>query len=161
MGALRIIFGSSAYEDPMGTFTKWRQTRSVEEYQTAFEILSNKTNRVSEEFRTSTFLSGLKDELRIIVTMFKPNTLAAAFGLARLQEEELTRKQHTYRSTHAQNSPYTTSFKPAPLRLPGQNFIPKLPPRNPVHRLPAPQHSKSNPPIQTRNSYPIKCISSN
>lgn len=29
------------------------------------------------------FLSGLKDELRIIVTMFKPNTLAAAFGLAR------------------------------------------------------------------------------
>ena len=49
---------------------------------TAFEILSNKINGVSEEFRISTFLSGLKDELRIIVTMFKPNTLVAAFGLA-------------------------------------------------------------------------------
>ena len=159
MGALRIKFGSSAYEDPMGTFTKLRQTGSVEEYQTAFEILSNKINGVSEEFRISTFLSGLKDELRIIVTMLRPNTLVAAFGLARLQE--VTRKQHTYRSTHAQNSPYTTSFKPAPLRLPGQNFIPRLPPPNPVHRLPAPQHSKSNPPIQTRNSYPIKHISSN
>ena len=71
----------------MGTFPKLRQTGSVEEYQTTFEILSNKINRVSEEFCIHTFLSGLKDELRIIVTMFKPNTLAAAFGLARLQEE--------------------------------------------------------------------------
>ena len=112
VGALYIRFVLLMYEDPVGTFTKLRQTGSVEEYQTAFEILSNKINGVSEEFRISTFLSGLKDELRIIVTMFKPNTLDAAFGLAQLQEEEVTRKQHTYRSTHAQNSPYTTSFKP-------------------------------------------------
>ena len=62
MWALRIRFRSSMYEDPMGTFTKLRQTGSVEEYQIAFEILSNKINGVSEEFRRSTFLSGLKDE---------------------------------------------------------------------------------------------------
>ena len=73
----------------------------MEEYQIAFEILSSKMNRVSDEFCISTFLCGLKDELRIIVTMFKPNSLATAFGLARLQEEEVIRKQHTYRSTHA------------------------------------------------------------
>ena len=59
----------------MGTFTKFRQIGSVEEYQTTFEILSYKINGMSEEFRISTFLSGLKDELRITVTMFKPKTL--------------------------------------------------------------------------------------
>jgi len=68
----------------VGAFTKLRQNGSVEEYQTDFEILSNKISGVSEEFRISTFLSGLKDELRIIVTMFKSNTLVVAFGLARL-----------------------------------------------------------------------------
>ncbi|KAA8549923.1 hypothetical protein F0562_001607 [Nyssa sinensis] len=159
--ALRTKFGPSAYEDPVGAFTKLRQTGSVEDYQTAFEILSNKISGVSEEFRISTFLSGLKDELRIIVTMFKPNTLAAAFGLARLQEEEVTRKQYPYRNTQAQNSPYTPSSKPTPLRLPGQNPIPRLPAPNPVLRLPAPQNPRPSPPFQRRNPYPIKRISPN
>ncbi|KAA8524244.1 hypothetical protein F0562_010667 [Nyssa sinensis] len=44
--ALRIRFGPSAYEDPVGGFTKLRQTGSVEEYQTTFEILSNKITEV-------------------------------------------------------------------------------------------------------------------
>jgi hypothetical protein len=47
----------------VGAFTKLRQNGSVEEYQIDFEILSNKISGVSEEFRISTFLSGLKDEL--------------------------------------------------------------------------------------------------
>lgn len=109
----------------------------------------------------STFLSGLKDELQIIVTMFKPNTLAFAFGLTWLQEEEMTRKQYPYRNTQAQNSPYAPSFKPTPLRLPGQNPIPRLPAPNPVLRLPAPQNPRPNPPFQRRNPYSIKCISPN
>jgi hypothetical protein len=61
--ALRTRFGPLAYEDPVGLFTKLRQTRSVEDYQIDFKILSNKISGVSEEFRISTFLSGLKDEL--------------------------------------------------------------------------------------------------
>lgn len=36
--ALRIRFGPSAYEDPVGAFTKLRQTGSVEEYQSNFEV---------------------------------------------------------------------------------------------------------------------------
>ena len=40
--ALMIRFGPSTYEDPIGTFTKSRQTTTVEEYQTEFEVLSNK-----------------------------------------------------------------------------------------------------------------------
>ena len=102
--ALRIRFGPSAFEDPVGAFTKLKQTGSVEEYQTTFEILSNKVHGVNEEFRISTFLSGLKDELRIMVTMFKPNTLAATFGLARLQEEEVNRKFNPHKFNSTQNN---------------------------------------------------------
>lgn len=86
--ALRTRFGPSAYEDPMRAFAKLRQTGNVEEYQTNFEILSYKITGISEKFRIITFLNRLRDELWIIVTMFKPNTLFVAFGLARLQEEE-------------------------------------------------------------------------
>lgn len=159
--ALRTRFGPSAVEDPVGAFTKLRQTGSVEDYQTAFKILSNKIRGVSEEFRISTFLSGLKDELRIIVTMFKPNTLAAAFGLARLQEEEVTRKLYPYQNTQAQNSPYTPLFKPTHLKLPRPNTTTKLPAPNPVLRFPAPQSPRPNPPFQKRNPYPIKRVSPN
>ncbi|XP_035543610.1 uncharacterized protein LOC118347690 [Juglans regia] len=147
--ALRIKFGPSAYEDLVGAFTKLRQTGTVEEYQTAFEILSNKITGVSEEFRISTFLSGLRDELRIIVTMFKPNTLSAAFGLARLQEEEVGRKQYPYRNPHSQNSPHPNTHKPAPLRLLGPNPIPRLP-------APPPPDSQPNPNVPKRYHFPIK-----
>jgi hypothetical protein len=44
---------------------------------------------MSEEFKVSTFLSGLKEEVRIIVTVLKPNALTIAFRPARLQEEEV------------------------------------------------------------------------
>ncbi|XP_041001674.1 uncharacterized protein LOC121247377 [Juglans microcarpa x Juglans regia] len=149
--ALRIRFGPSAYEDPVGAFTKLRQTGSVEEYQTTFEILSNKITGVSEEFRISTFLSGLRDELRIIVTIFKPTTLSAAFGLARLQEEEVGRKQYPYQTPHIQNNPHPNTHKPAPLKLPGPN---------PVPRLPAPPpNSQPNPIPPTRYPFSIKRLS--
>lgn len=92
---IRIRFGPSAYEDfPIGAFTKLRQISIVEEYQSAFEVLSNKVTEVCEEFCISTFLSGLKEELRIIMTMFKPQSLPAAFGLARLQEDQVWRRNH-------------------------------------------------------------------
>ena len=128
--ALRTRYGPSAYEDPVGAFTKLRQTGSVEEYHTAFEILSNKINGVSEEFRISTFLSGLRDELRIMVTMFRPTTLSAAFGLARLQEEEVGRRVHPVRNQNtSHNNTYLPSYpRQTPMRLPAPNpTIPKFP----------------------------------
>jgi len=84
--------------------------------------------------------------------MFKPHTLVAAFGLARLQKEEVTRKHSSYRNTRGENNPYTFSFKPTPLRLPAPD---------PTLRLPTPQRPRSNPPSPRRNPYPIKCISPN
>lgn len=112
VSALEVRFGPFAFEDPVGEFTKLRQNGTVEEYQTQFEILSNKISGLTEEFRISTFLSGLKDDLRIMVTMFKPSTLSAAFSLARLQEEEVIRrvkgvpnKFPTYQNTYPNNQP--------------------------------------------------------
>ena len=108
-----IRFEPIAFEDPMGAFTKLKQIGSVEEYQTTFEILSNKVNEVSEEFHINTFLSRLKDELRIIVTMFKPNTLVTAFGLTHLLEE-VNRKHNPYKFSSAQNNSYPSTFRSSP-----------------------------------------------
>ncbi|KAG7969461.1 hypothetical protein I3843_07G032400 [Carya illinoinensis] len=91
--------------------------------------------------------------------MFKPSTLIVAFGLAQLQEEEVTRKQYPYQNTQTQNNPYSPSLKSTPLRLLGQNSIPRLPAPNPVLRLPTSQNPRLNPPFQQRNHYPIKCVS--
>jgi hypothetical protein len=58
--ALKIRFAPSAYDDPAGAFTKLQQTSTVDEYQSQFEVLSNRIPGLSEEFRVSSFVSGLK-----------------------------------------------------------------------------------------------------
>jgi hypothetical protein len=89
ISALKTRFAPFAFDDPVGAFTKLKQTSIVEDYQTQFEILSNKIQGLSEEFKVSIFLSGFREEIRITVTMLKPKDLTTAFGLARLQEEEV------------------------------------------------------------------------
>lgn len=95
--SLKIHFGHSPCEDSVGAFPKLRQISNIEEYQMQFEILSNIISELIEEFRMSTFLNGLKDEVRIIVTMLHSLTLSATFELARLQEEEVLRSNQTYK----------------------------------------------------------------
>lgn len=80
-----------------------------------------------EEFRISTFISGLKEELKIMVTMFKPNTVLATFGLPKLQVEEVTRK---YKGI---------SGKPYHPALPNTAHNPKILAPTPLQRLPPPQ----------------------
>jgi hypothetical protein len=84
--ALKVRFAPSAYDDPVGAFTKLQQLSTVDEYQSQFEVLSNGIPGLTEEFRVSSFISGLKEEVQIMVTMLQPTTLPNAFGLARLQE---------------------------------------------------------------------------
>jgi hypothetical protein len=71
---------------------------TVEEYQYQFEVLSNKIPGLTEEFKVSSFISGLNEEMRIMLTMLKPPNLPAAFGLARLQEEEVGRRNKSPRA---------------------------------------------------------------
>ena len=90
--------------------------------------------------------------------MLKPNTLAAAFILAHLQEEEVSRKQYPYRNNQTPNILYNSTFK-TPLKTPTQNTIHILPPPHPILRLLAPQ--RHEPTFNKRNPYPVRRISPN
>lgn len=116
--ALKVRFAPSAYEDPVGAFTKLQQNSIVDEYQSQFEVLSNRIPGLTEEFRVSSFVSGLKEEVRIMVSMFKPMSLPAAFGLARLQEQEVCRRNQ---SPKPQDWPSIASYP----RLPPAPNIPE------------------------------------
>jgi len=61
-------------------------------YQSQYEVLSNRIPGLTEEFRVSNFISGLKEEVRIMVTMLKLIALPTVFELARLQEQEVFRR---------------------------------------------------------------------
>ena len=107
--------------------------------------MSNKITSLSEEFRISTFLSGLRDELRIIVIMFRSSTLSAAFGLARLQEEEVGRRHHKpsrqANTNHTNNT--ITNYLPAPHRQTPLKLSAPNSNTNPFQKLPAPQNTQT------------------
>ncbi|XP_042983164.1 uncharacterized protein LOC122312586 [Carya illinoinensis] len=94
--ALSMRFGPSVYDDPMASLAKLHQTGSVEDYKTRFENLSNRLKGLPKSVQLSCFLSGLKEEIRVTVTMFNPTNLIAAYNLARLQEQNvaLARRYH-------------------------------------------------------------------
>ncbi|GFS46186.1 hypothetical protein Acr_00g0100660 [Actinidia rufa] len=65
-------FGPDVFEDAVGELTKLKQTSSVKEYQEKFEFLANKTHKLPESFFISCFISGLKEEIKANVLMFRP-----------------------------------------------------------------------------------------
>jgi hypothetical protein len=166
--ALKTRFAPSTYDDPVGAFTKLLQSSTVEDYQYQFEILSNKIPGMTEAFKVSSFISGLKEEVRIMVTMLKPPNLPAAFGLARLQEEEVWRRNRSTRAppwgpTHSLNSKPPYPKPPVPLTLtkpPNPNF-PTIT-RSPGFNLPYPNRPTTYPNTMTkRPNLPIRRISPN
>jgi len=112
--ALKIIFAPSTYDDPAEAFTKLQQASTVDEYQSEFEVLSNRIPGLPEEFRVSSFVSGLKEEVRIMVSMFKPTTLPDAFELARLQEQEVYRRNRNPRTQSWSSNPSYPRLPPPP-----------------------------------------------
>ena len=82
--ALHVRFGSNSYDDPMETLTRLRQTSSVAMYKAQFEVLSNRIKGLSSSHKLSCFLSGLKDEIRLLVRMLNPQSLNEAFGLSKI-----------------------------------------------------------------------------
>ena len=82
--ALQTRFGVTAYNDPMEALTLLKQTSSVVAHKGNFEILSNRLVGLSKSHKLSCFLSGLKDEFRLLVTMLVPKSLNEAFGLAKI-----------------------------------------------------------------------------
>ena len=85
--ALHMRFGSTAYDDPMEVLTRMRQSSTVALYKAEFEAVSNRIKGLSPLHKLSCFLSGLKDEIQLLVRMLNPSTMNEAFGLAKIQEE--------------------------------------------------------------------------
>lgn len=61
--ALRLRFAPSQFEDPTGALFKLNQTTTVTEYQTQFELLSNRVIGLPHNFLLSCFISGLKPHI--------------------------------------------------------------------------------------------------
>lgn len=95
---LLMIFGDSAYDDPMEVLQKLRQSGSVAEYKSQFEALSNRLRDVSDRTKLSCFSGGLKDEIRYPIKLLGPINLQQAFGMAKIQEEYVAVKKRSWRS---------------------------------------------------------------
>ena len=81
--ALSARFGQHAYDDPLADFQNLWQIRSLQSYMEEFDELYPR-EEVKESQALSFFLSGLVDELQMLVRIFKPKTLVDAYSLARL-----------------------------------------------------------------------------
>ena len=68
----------------MGELTKLKQTTIFKDYQEQFEFLANKIQKLPESFFTSFFISGLKEEIKANVLMFRPTNTTQAIGLTKL-----------------------------------------------------------------------------
>jgi len=60
-------------------------------------MLSNRVRGLFDSHRLSCFLGGLKEEIRMGVRMLNPQNLVSAYGLARMQEENLTIMRKSWR----------------------------------------------------------------
>nr|CAD1833683.1 unnamed protein product [Ananas comosus var. bracteatus] len=86
-------FDSNGLRDEVEEFNKLVQNGTVEEYQEQFEELRSRLlttkSQFAPEFFLSSFLSGLKKEIRSAVKMLYPSTLEQAYEQARLQEQSI------------------------------------------------------------------------
>ncbi|KAJ0093889.1 hypothetical protein Patl1_27117 [Pistacia atlantica] len=87
--ALQTKFGSSPYEDPMEALIRLKQTSTMEDYKSQFDALSNQLKGLVESYELSCFLSGLREDIQFVVRMLNPSNLHIAFGLGKMQEENV------------------------------------------------------------------------
>ncbi|KAA8538007.1 hypothetical protein F0562_027413 [Nyssa sinensis] len=126
----RKRFGDSLFDDVVGQLTKLRQISTVKTYQEKFEELANKTNELLEEFFVSCFVSGLKDEIKAGVQIFRPRNVSQAMGLARLQEETieaLAKKNRVYSKSYNSSLPTNSkSMELAPKPIESATVVKKM-----------------------------------
>ncbi|KAJ0036051.1 hypothetical protein Pint_24659 [Pistacia integerrima] len=87
----------------------------VARYRKRFEALSNRVVGLSDDFLLHCFVSGLKDEIRYMFKLLRPNSLIEAIGLARTQEAHLaTRARPSSNSLLPHRVQASTSTTPGP-----------------------------------------------
>ncbi|XP_027183811.1 uncharacterized protein LOC113782099 [Coffea eugenioides] len=135
-------FSGGSSRDIVEEFNKLQQRGSVEEYEEKFEELKTlmlmKNPRLDELYFVSSFISGLKEDIKPMVKMFKPQTLMKAFEVAELQESsiEIQSKQNKTAGRVAVESRFGM-YKNAANNQPRQNSY-KLP-----AVIPSPQKTDS------------------
>ncbi|CAL1392473.1 unnamed protein product [Linum trigynum] len=91
--ALCQRFGSRTYGSVVAAFNKLRQQGSLTEYQEKFEelrsLMSQFNPALDEIFFISSFINGLKQELRLVMSMLQPQTLDQAYRQAKLEEDAI------------------------------------------------------------------------
>ncbi|XP_027172283.1 uncharacterized protein LOC113771935 [Coffea eugenioides] len=96
---LLLRFKGTCCRDIVEEFNKLQQVGTVEVYQEKFEELKTlmliQNPSFSEEYFISSFTSGLKEELKPMVKMLKPNTLSGVMEVAYLQEQALRLQRRT------------------------------------------------------------------
>ncbi|XP_026447045.1 uncharacterized protein LOC113347590 [Papaver somniferum] len=156
---LCVRFEDVAHDNYVGSFNKLSQSTKVEDYYDRFEhfkafmVANNPT--LPESFYTLSFISGLKDEIRTTVQMFKPEDTSHAFYLARMQHASLVNspKQLKYPSR---------PFIPSPISIP-QNSSTAKPFFSTSHNMNKPSTSSStpfitHPPTPTKTDPPLPPI---
>lgn len=90
--ALCTRFGPTEYEDFDRKLSHLKQTGTVEDYRAEFERLANRV-QWEEKALLGCFMGGLKESISDEMQAFRPQSMAQAIGLARLQEEKLSRRR--------------------------------------------------------------------
>lgn len=113
--ALQTQFGPIAYEDPMEALTRLHHTTTVEHYKSHFELLSNKLRGLTEPYKLSCFSSGLHEDIRFMVRMLNPPILHVAFGLAKMQKENVGALKRAAQLGLGSSGPTEQPLAPSPL----------------------------------------------
>ena len=119
-------FGSR--EDSVEEFNKLTQEKSVDDYIERFEelksLMSALNPALSESYYVSSFISGLKEDIKPMLKILKPANVSMAFEQARWQEESsnaLSRKSRPMqRSNIAFNHGKVSSNTPYPAYNPNR-----------------------------------------
>lgn len=113
-------------ENLVGDFNKLQQDGSVEEYRSKFDELKAfmlQGNRsLSEDYFIRSFLSGLKEELKSMVMIMRPQTLAQAVQVAKLQETSVEHLKSGFKNTVKQATSGLKPFKILPASTPSRSY---------------------------------------
>ncbi|KAL4284548.1 hypothetical protein GQ457_16G010190 [Hibiscus cannabinus] len=114
-------FSDMMFTDIVEEFNKLSQVTTVEAYQSRFEELKpfmlQHNAYLTDDYFVSSFISGLKEELKHKVKVLEPNTLAAAYRKAKLYELSLEIESKRFKYPY---KPSTSTISPS-LQKPSLN----------------------------------------
>ncbi|XP_043807599.1 uncharacterized protein LOC110608432 isoform X2 [Manihot esculenta] len=100
-----LRFGPPIRSNKLGELAKLKQTGTVEDYQTKFEILVSRAGTLGSNQKVQLYISGLQEYIAVEVELHQPKDLATAMSMSRLYERKLYSKSVTQREVR----------RPAPL----------------------------------------------